>query len=94
MPDCIGIPNSNEDEMHEKGNWKARLIVSEWKSGLEEVVSDCKCTGEGLDGASANSQRHQNCPYYHLLTRGTRIIFVDHLPVGVDGVAGKIIIFQ
>ena len=73
MPDCIGIPNSNKDEMHEKGNWKARLIVSEWKSGLEEVVSDCKCTGEGLDGASANSQRHQNCPSYHLLNRGTRI---------------------
>ena len=56
MPDCIGIPNSNEGEMHEKGNWKERLIVSEWKSGLEEVVSDC--TGEGLDGVSANSQRH------------------------------------
>ena len=37
-----------EDEMHEKGNWKARLIVSEWKSGLEEVVSDCKCKGRGL----------------------------------------------
>ena len=48
MPDCIGFPNSNEDEMHEKGNWKERLIVSEWKSGLEEVVSDCKCNGRGL----------------------------------------------
>ena len=48
MPDCIGIPNSNEYEMHEKGNWKERLIVSEWKSGLEDVVSGCKCKGRGL----------------------------------------------
>ena len=48
MPDCIGILNSNEDEMHEKGNWKAKLIVSEWKSGLKVVVSDCKFKGRGL----------------------------------------------
>ena len=48
MPYCTGIPNSNEDEMHEKGNCKAKLIVSEWKSGLKEVVSDCKCKGRGL----------------------------------------------
>ena len=34
--------------MHEKGNCKAKLIVGEWKSGLKEVVSDCKCKGRDL----------------------------------------------
>ena len=63
---------------------------------------------EGLDGASANSQRHQNCPSYHILTRGTRTVHhqtrgirIIHLlsswiifKFGADGVAGQMIIFQ
>ena len=72
MLDCIGILNLKEDDMHEKANWNERLIVSEWKS--RKLYQIANAIGEGLGGVSANSQTHQNCLSYHLLTRGTRII--------------------
>ena len=65
---------------------------------------------EGLDGVSANSQRHQNSKLSILSSSHQRhhncaspdqrhqnyplAISVEHLQVGADGVAGKMIIIQ